>query len=142
MIRTKAHKIICYVERGKAISNGNAPRQCRLCGRWFLHVQGDKTIYCSRIAPGEIDKTCRDVGVRAVFENKIQSEEAWKIYKRAYKKYYARYIKGNMSKAEFKTWGEQAAAQRDYTTELLKTAKSEEEKACHIEAFRNRLNRQ
>lgn len=37
---------------------------------------------------------------------------ALKIYKRAYKKYYARYMKGNMSETEFKAWAAQAAADR------------------------------
>ena len=93
-----------YVELGKAILHGNAPRQCRLCGRWFLHEQGDRAIYCERIAPGEKTKTCREVGARAVFENKLQSEETWKLYKRAYKKYYARVMKGNMSREDFNAW--------------------------------------
>lgn len=101
------------VELGRAILRGNAPRQCRLCGRWFLHEQGDRSIYCERIAPGEKDKTCREVGARTVFEKKIQNEDAWKLYKRAYKKYYARVMKGTMSEDEFRTWGEQAAADRD-----------------------------
>lgn len=97
-------------------------------------------MYCERIAPGETEKTCREVGARAVFEKKIQ-EDTWKIYKRAYKKYYARYMKGNMSEAEFKAWVEHAAAQRDFTIELLKVAKSEEERARQIEALREDLNR-
>ena len=130
-----------YLELGKAIEHGNAPRQCRLCGRWFLHEQGDKTVYCERIAPGETEKTCREVGARAVFEKKIQEEETWKIYKRAYKKYYARFMKGNMSREEFNAWVEHAAAQRDFTIELLKVAKSEEERAQQIEALREDLNR-
>ena len=130
-----------YIELGKAIQRGNAPRQCRLCGKWFLHEQGDKTVYCNRIAPGETEKTCREVGARAVFENKIRAEETWKLYKRAYKKYYARVMKGNMGREEFNAWVEHAAAQRDFTIELLKAAKSEEERARHIEALREDLNR-
>ena len=130
-----------YLELGKAIEHGNAPRQCRLCGHWFLHEQGDKTVYCNRIAPGETEKTCREVGARAVFENKIRAEETWKLYKRAYKKYYARVMKGNMSREEFNAWVEHAAAQRDFTIELLKAAKSEEERARQIEALRENLNR-
>ena len=55
-----------------------------------------------------------------VFEKKLQDEDTWKLYKRAYKKYYARYMKGNMSEAEFKAWGEQAAADRDSAIEQLK----------------------
>ena len=130
-----------YVELGKAIAKGNAPRQCRLCGHWFLHVQGEKTVYCDRIAPGETNKTCREAGARAVFENKIQSEETWKIYKRAYKKYYARVMKGNLSRDDFNAWVEHAAAQRDFTIELLKVGKTEAEKVQHIERLREELNR-
>ena len=130
-----------YLELGKAIDKGNAPRQCRLCGNWFLHEQGDKTVYCERVAPGETEKTCREVGARAVFENKIRAEETWKIYKRAYKKYYARVMKGNMGREEFNAWVEHAAAQRDFTIGLLKIAKSEEERAQYLEMLREDLNR-
>lgn len=56
---------------------------------------------------------------RAVFEKNIQEEDTWKIYKRAYKKYYTRFIKGNMSREEFSAWVERAAAQWDFTVELL-----------------------
>jgi len=131
-----------YVELGKAIAHGNAPRQCRLCGRWFLHEQGDRAMYCERIAPGEESKTCREAGARAVFEKKIQEEDAWKLYKRAYKKYYARVMKGNMSREDFNAWVEFAAAQRDTTLLLLEGTKSAEEKAGLIEQLRENLNRQ
>lgn len=130
-----------YIELGRAILHGNAPRQCRLCGGWFLHKQGDRALYCERVAPGETEKTCREMGARMVFEKKIQDEETWKLYKRAYKKYYARFMKGNMSREEFNAWVEHAAAQRDFTIELLKVAKSEEERAQQIEALREDLNR-
>ena len=62
-----------FVELGKAILRGSAPRQCRLCGRWFLHEQGDRAMYCERVAPGETEQTCREIGARAVFEKKIQN---------------------------------------------------------------------
>lgn len=60
-----------YVEMGKAILKGNAPRKCRLCGGWFLHERGERSIYCERVAPDETEQTCREVGARAVFEKKI-----------------------------------------------------------------------
>jgi len=130
-----------YVELGKAIEKGNAPRQCRLCGRWFLHEQGDRAIYCERIAPGEKCRTCREAGARTVFEKKIQNEDAWKIYKRAYKKYYARYMKGNMSEEEFKAWAAQAAVERDKAIEQTKAAIDAAMKAQAIERLREELNR-
>lgn len=130
-----------YVELGKAILKGNAPRQCQLCGRWFLHEHGSKTRYCERIAPGETERTCREAGARAVFEKKIQDEEAWKLYKRAYKKYYARYMKGNMTEAEFKAWGAQAAAQRDTIRLLLEGTRDSEKQAQLIRRLQEELNR-
>ncbi len=131
-----------YVELGKAIQKGNAPRQCRLCGRWFLHEQGDRAVYCARVAPGEESRTCREAGARAVFEKKIQEEDAWKLYKRAYKKYYARVMKGNMSREDFNKWVEFAASRRDTTLLLLEGIKSAGEKAGLIERLREELNRQ
>ena len=125
-----------YVELGKAIAHGNAPRQCRLCGRWFLHEQRDRTMYCERTAPGEESKTCREAGARAVFEKKIQDEEAWKLYKRAYKKYYARYMKGNMSEDEFKAWGAHAAAQRDTTRLRLEGTRDQRSKLNCFKALK------
>lgn len=130
-----------YVELGKAILKGNAPRQCQLCGRWFLHEHGSKTRYCERVAPGETERTCREAGARAVFEKKIQDEEAWKLYKRAYKKYYARYMKGNMTEEEFKAWGAQAAAQRDTIRLLLEGTKDLEKRAELIQRLHEELNR-
>lgn len=130
-----------YVELGKAVLRGNAPRQCRLCGRWFLHEQGDRAMYCERIAPGEESRTCREAGARAVFERKLQEEDAWKLYKRAYKKYYARVMKGNMSREDFNEWVEFAAGRRDTTLLLLEGTKSAEEKAGLIERLREELNK-
>ena len=46
-----------------------------------------------------------------------------------------------VSREEFNAWVEHAAAQRDFTIELLKVAKSEEERARQIEALREDLNR-
>ena len=99
-------------------------------------------MYCERIAPGEESKTCREAGARAVFEKKIQDEDTWKIYKRAYKKYYARYMKGNMSETEFKAWATQAASDRDAAIEQITPETDAELKAQIIERLREELNRQ
>lgn len=98
-------------------------------------------MYCERVAPGETEQTCREVGARAVFEKKIQDEATWKLYKRAYKKYYARYMKGNMSEADFKSWAAQAARDRDTAIEQVKAALDENLKAQVIERLRDELNK-
>ena len=130
-----------YADLGKAVLLGNAPRKCRLCGNWFFHEQGDRAIYCERIAPGEEAKTCREVGARTTFERKLQSEEPWKIYKRAYKKYYARVMKGNMSREDFEAWAEQAAEERDRIIPIFSQEEKPERRAEVIEIFREKLNR-
>lgn len=129
-----------YVELGKAIMHGNAPRQCRLCGKWFFHEQGERSLYCERIAPGETERTCRLMGARAVFEKKIQDEDTWKLYKRAYKKYYARFMKGNMSREEFKAWAEQAAAERDDAIQKLEDTPEETARVKIINHLKEKLN--
>ena len=129
-----------FVELGKAILRGSAPRQCRLCGRWFLHEQGDRAMYCEHTAPGEESKTCRESGARTVFEKKIQDEDTWKLYKRAYKKYYARFMKGNMSREEFKVWAEQAARERDDAIQKLELTPDETVQMAIINQLKEKLN--
>ena len=99
-------------------------------------------MYCERVAPGETEQTCREIGARAVFEKKIQDEDTWKLYKRAYKKYYARYMKGNMSETEFKAWVAQATADRDTAIERIAPDIDAALKAQIIEQLREKLNRQ
>ena len=129
-----------YVDLGKAIMHGNGPRQCRLCGQWFFHEQGGRSLYCERVAPGETERTCRLMGARAVFEKKIQDEDTWKLYKRAYKKYYARFMKGNMSREEFKAWAEQAAEERDDAIKKLEFTSEEAVRALIVNELKERLN--
>lgn len=129
-----------YVELGKAILHGNAPRQCRLCGKWFFHEQGERSLYCERVAPGETERTCRLMGARAVFEKKIQDEDTWKLYKRAYKKYYARFMKGNMSREEFKAWAERAVEERDDAIKKLELTPDEVVQMAIINQLKEKLN--
>ena len=98
-------------------------------------------MYCTRPAPGEESRTCREIGARAVFENKIRAEETWKIYKRAYKKYYARVMKGNMSREDFNAWVEMAAAKRDTAILLSEATRDAGARAAFIEKLREELNR-
>jgi len=80
-------------------------------------------------------------GCRTVFEKKIQDEEPWKLYKRAYKKYYARFMKGNMSKEDFKAWVEQASADREEAIQQLESDAGIKFQTITIEQLREKLNR-
>lgn len=71
---------------------------------------------------------------------KNQDEDTWKLYKWACKKHYARYMKGNMSTKEFKTWGEQAAAERDAAIEQLRVTADAALSASIIRQQKENLN--
>lgn len=129
-----------YIELCKAIQRGNAPRQCRLCERWFLHEQGEKYMYCERSAPKGEGKTCREIGARTSFEQKIQEDDAWKTYKRAYKKYYARVMKNNMTRDAFDDWQVYAVRERKRAEEELRKNVEEMEKERIVKELKRRLN--
>ena len=57
-------------------------------------------------------------------------------------KYYARYMKGNMSEADFKAWAAQAARDRDRAIEQITPKIDAALKAQIIERLREELNRQ
>lgn len=102
-----------YVEFMKGIQKGYIPKRCRNCSRWFLQTPGPTFSYCSEVAPGETERTCRDIGAAASFGAKVKNNEVWQIHQRAYKKYYARVLKKTMTKVEFEVWAREAERLRD-----------------------------
>ncbi len=102
-----------YVEFMKGLQKGYIPKRCRNCGQWFLQTPGPTFSYCSELAPGETEKTCRDIGATASFSAKVKNNDVWQIHQRAYKKYYARVLKKAMTKAEFEVWARDAEQIRD-----------------------------
>lgn len=102
-----------YVELFKGMLTGHVPKQCGNCSRWFLQEEGYDYEYCNGIAPGQTEKTCREIGARASFREKVKNNEIWKIHQRAYKKYYARVLKKTITKAQFNEWAQEAENLRD-----------------------------
>ena len=118
-----------YVEFMKGLQKGFAPKRCANCGKWFLQTPGATYAYCERTAPGETEKTCRDIGAAVNFQSKVKNNPIWQIHQRAYKKYFARTTKGAMTKAEFEVWAREAEQLRDQALrEYEKAAEGEREK--------------
>ena len=109
-----------YVEFMKGLQKGFVPKRCANCGRWFLQEPGLTYNYCGQVAPGETELTCRDIGSRASFRDKVRSNEIWQIHQRAYKKYFARTKKGTMTKTEFEAWAREAEELRDQALKNIK----------------------
>ena len=131
-----------YVEFMRGLQKGFIPKRCTNCGKWFLQTPGASYSYCTNIAPGEEKATCREIGAKSSFREKVRNNEVWMVHQRAYKKFFARTRKGKMSKAEFERWSRRAEIMRDKALGQYDTAKSEEEKAEIIEGLRIKLNRE
>lgn len=69
--------------------------------------------YCDNPLADEPDKTCRDVGSKHRYAEKCKNDSIWQTYNRAYKVHYARYLKREMTVAEFEKWSRFASEIRD-----------------------------
>lgn len=129
-----------YVEFMKGLQKGFVPKRCANCGRWFLQEPGLTYNYCTQIAPGETELTCRDIGSRASFRDKVKNNEVWQVHQRAYKKYFARTKKGTMTKTAFEIWGREAETLRDQALEKYKNAKDIQERNITVKKLEVSLN--
>ena len=129
-----------YVELMKGLQKGFLPKQCPNCGRWFVQEPGMDFNYCAYPAPQDPTKLCRDIGATNNFLDKKKNHEIWNVHQKAYRKYYARMLKKNMTKVEFFAWAEESAALRD---ELLPKydAANPEERRSMAEAYRQEINK-
>ena len=66
------------------------PRCCANCGKFFMPRGGYDVEYCDNPAPGETDKTCKEVGARNTFARRVKDSPALQIFQRAYKTHHAR----------------------------------------------------
>ena len=129
-----------YVEFMKGLQKGFVPKRCANCGRWFLQTPGATFAYCAGSAPEDPSKTCREIGAASSFKDKVANNEVWQVQQRAYKKYYARTMRKDMTKAEFEAWTRDAECKRDASLEPYARAESEEERQRIADALAEELN--
>ena len=129
-----------YVELMKGLQKGFLPKRCPNCGRWFVQEPGMDFNYCANPAPQDPTKLCRDIGATNNFLDKKKNHAIWNIHQKAYRKYYARMLKKNMTKTDFFAWAEEAAALRDELLSKYDTAGLEERKSME-EAYRQEINK-
>ena len=130
-----------YVEFMKGLQRGFVPKRCANCGRWFLQKPGATYAYCTGPAPEDPVKTCREIGAASSFKDKVANNEVWQVQQRAYKKYYARTMRKDMTKAEFEAWTRDAEQKRDAALEPYARAESEEERQRIAAELEEKLNR-
>ncbi|MFI3114858.1 MAG: DUF6076 domain-containing protein, partial [Clostridia bacterium] len=90
-----------YIDLLKGISVGNIPRLCQNCKKYFLAIGGYDTIYCTRIAPNETEKTCRTVGAHKKERIKNGSTFIQQEYMKVYNRLKSRKQRGSISVDEW-----------------------------------------
>jgi len=80
-------------------------RVCKNCGKYFA-VRG-RAEYCDRVFD-EKDRTCKEMGAIALWTKNKSSDEAFKLYRREYKKRFAWIKAGKALPEEVYAWGERA----------------------------------
>ena len=109
-----------YIDLFKGLHNHCLPRKCGLCGRYFLLEATAYSPFCTRPVKGRRGKTCRDLGHRKTYADKVNSDPILLTYTKAYKQHYARYLKKKMTQGKFREWADYALVlrQRAYDKEL------------------------
>ena len=130
-----------YLELMKGIQKGFIPKRCPSCGHWFLQCPGVTYTYCERPAPGEPEKTCRDIGAKQSYKAKIREHPIWLVHSRAYKRYFARVRKGTMTRAEFEAWSREAETLREEYLRPYNRASGEKERNRIVAELEERLKR-
>ena len=130
-----------YVEYMKGLQKEIVPKRCANSSRWFLQPPGATLAYCAGPAPEDPGKTCREIGAASSFKDKVANNEVWQVQQRAYKKYYARTMRKDMTKAEFEAWTRDAEQKRDAALEPYARAESEEARQRIAAELEEKLNR-
>ena len=87
-------------------------RRCKNCGRLFAVTGHGGTEYCDRPADDK-GRTCKEIGAFRVWEKSKSTDEAFKVFRREYKKRFAWIKAERITKDEFYDWSERAREKRD-----------------------------
>lgn len=102
--QARFHELLDFleVEFYRALAQGNVPRRCHNCGKYFLLTSGYDIRYCNNIAPGETERTCRKVGAhRKEAQGRANRTPAQKEYARTYTRLKQRKVRKKISTDEW-----------------------------------------
>ena len=86
-------------------------RRCKNCGRWFPQTGRVSAEYCERPVP-KGQQRCRDIGALKQWTLRQANNDAFKAYRKEYKRRFAWIKAGRISDEDFYAWSEQARAQK------------------------------
>lgn len=92
---------------------GHLPRRCAHCGRFFLLESGYDIRYCENSAPGEPDKTCRQVGAHRREARLNSTDKIREEYRRVSNRLKGQKFRGTLSVDDWNDYMRQAQDLRD-----------------------------
>ena len=87
-------------------------RRCKNCGRWFPQTGRVSAEYCERPVP-KGQQRCRDIGALKQWTLRQANNDAFKAYRKEYKRRFAWIKAGRITGQQFYDWSERARAEKD-----------------------------
>lgn len=87
-------------------------RRCKNCGRWFPQTGRVSAEYCERPVP-QGQQRCRDIGALKQWTLRQANNDAFKAYRKEYKRRFAWIKAGRITDQQFYDWSERARAEKD-----------------------------
>lgn len=126
------------LEFSKMLEYGIRLHKCKNCGRYFIVKGNYAAEYCDRIRDGQT-RTCQQIAAQKKYEEKLQSNEAVALFRKYYKRYYARTKVGTIKQDQFRQWNYRACEMRERC--LNGKISCEEFEEWLVGCFRNRGKR-
>ena len=82
-----------FFEFAEMLKQGLQVKKCGLCNRYFILQSKHETEFCDRIYRGK--RTCKQVGAKKAFNERVAADPVLQEYQRIYKRYFARCANGN-----------------------------------------------
>ena len=86
-------------------------RRCKNCGRWFPQTGRVSAEYCERPVP-KGQQRCRDIGALKQWTLRQANNDAFKAYRKEYKRRFAWIKAGRITDQQFYDWSERARAEK------------------------------
>lgn len=100
------------LEFSKMLEYGIRLHKCKNCGRYFIVKGNYEAEYCDRIREGQT-KNCQQIAAQKKYSEKLHNNEAIALFRKYYKRYYARSKVGTIKPDKFRKWNYRACEMRD-----------------------------
>lgn len=100
----------------KALQHGYAPVRCKNCDRYFLSTDSYNKLYCNGKAPQNLSLTCRNVGAKNRWKEKVSENPIKGTYDKAMNKFNQQYKRNRISLEDYTRIKRYLQQVRDNTT--------------------------